>query len=114
LIPTFEKKIQNKSMDIRILIDKSTLNLISKSNEKFQKDLIPIEFFKKVAQLKATKLHNEELDFSLLVTDKGALIFLNKDGEIDYNQCLLDEADSFIEWTTDLFEYYWNKGNIWE
>ena len=38
------------------------------------------------------------------------MLFLEKDGEIDYNQCLIDNNESFIEWTTELFEYYWLKG----
>jgi hypothetical protein len=53
----------------------------------------------------------KEVNISLIVSDKGAILFLKKDGEIDYRQCLIDNHEGFISWTKKLFEWYWNKGN---
>jgi predicted transcriptional regulator len=52
------------------------------------------------------------IDFSLLVTDKGAILFLSKEGKIDYSECLFDENESFIEWSKELFNCFWKKGII--
>ena len=52
----------------------------------------------------------EEIKISLIVSDKGAILFLSKDGEIDYSQCLIDNRENFIKWTKELFEWYWKKG----
>jgi len=111
IIPVFEKKIQNKSMDIRVLVDKTVLISSQNSGLETLNRQDPEDFFKKVDLLKPVKIYDNTLDFSLLITDKGAMLFLDKDGEIDYNQCLLDNNKSFIEWTTELFEYSWEKGN---
>ncbi len=100
IIPIIESNIQNNSMDIRILVDKSNINLEQNN----------LDFFKKEDLANNTNVYDKNLEFSLLITDKGAMLFLEKDGEIDYNQCLLDNNESFIDWTTELFEYYWSKG----
>ncbi len=114
IIPVFEKKIQDKSMDIRILVDNSMLKSSQNSGNESLNQKEQLEFFKKADLLKSVKIYDKTLEFSLLITDKGAMLFLDKEGEIDYNQCLLDNNESFIEWTTEFFEQYWKKGNNWK
>ena len=55
-----------------------------------------------------------DLDLSLLITDKGSILFLKKDNEIDYKESLYGFEESFINWTKSLFNWYWNKSKIIE
>ena len=71
-------------------------------SDKF-KDLFSFLDRIKIRSLKQTPL-------SILVTDKGAILFLNRDEKIDYSECLIDNHPSFIFWIKELFEWYWKKG----
>ncbi|MFW9827805.1 MAG: transcriptional regulator FilR1 domain-containing protein [Candidatus Thorarchaeota archaeon] len=108
LLKEAENKMRDHSTVIRALVDKNLLKSynIPEGWSKLFKD--PKTFFKEM--LENIRIL-EEINISLIVSDKGAILFLGKDGEIDYSQCLIDNHDSFIDWAKDLFEWYWNKGN---
>jgi len=107
LLKEAEKKMRNQSIRIRALVDKNLLksyNIPQGWSKLFEEPKI---FFRKM--LENIRIL-EEIVISLIVSDKGAILFLSKEDEIDYSQCLIDNHESFIKWTTELFEWYWTKG----
>ncbi len=108
LLPIVEKKINDKSINIRALVDKSLLKFYRIPEEWSQMFTDSDIFYEKIDLENICIL--DKIDFSLVVTDKGSVLFLSQDGEIDYNQCLIGNQESFIKWTTELFEFYWKKG----
>ena len=102
-----EKKMSDKKTSIRAIVDRALLKSynIPEGWSTLFKD--PQELFKKM--LKNIRIL-DKIQLSLVVTEKGAILFLSKDGEIDYSQCLIDNHESFIKWTKELFEWYWLKG----
>ena len=102
-----EKKMNDKRISIKALVDRNLLKSynIPEGWSTLFKD--PQELFKKM--LKNIRIL-DKIQLSLVVTEKGAILFLSKDGIIDYSQCLIDNHDSFIKWTKELFEWYWEKG----
>lgn len=107
LLKEVEKKMKDQSINIRALVNK---NLIKSYNipdgwSKLFKD--PVKFFKEM--LENIRIL-DEINISLVVSDKGAILFLSKDGQIDYSQCLIDNHENFVNWTIELFEWYWKKG----
>ncbi len=107
LLKEAENKMKNKSTNIRALVDKNLLKSynIPDGWSKLFKD--PVKFFKEI--LENIRIL-DEINVSLVVSDKGAILFLSKDGQIDYSQCLIDNHENFINWTIELFEWYWEKG----
>lgn len=104
ILPAVERKINNISIDIRALIDKNVLN--SRGYEKLHDRHT---FYQKINITQNIRML-KQIEFSLLVTDKGAILFLGEEGKIDYSECLFDENEIFIEWSKELFEWYWKKG----
>ncbi|MFX0018446.1 MAG: helix-turn-helix transcriptional regulator [Promethearchaeota archaeon] len=109
LLPIVEKKIKDQSIDVRALINPALAKSYKIPNEWLRLFKNAQEFFKKLNIYQNIRLL-DQINFSLIVSDKGAILFLNKDGQIDYSQCLIDSNDSFINWTIELFEWYWKKG----
>jgi len=108
LLPVVEKKIQDQSIEIRGIVDKNLLKTHTLPDEWSKQFKDPIAFYKNIKIFKNIK-YMDNLDLSLIVCDKGAIIFLSRDNQVDYSQCLLDIHPSFIQWTKDLFEWHWNK-----
>ena len=109
LLPIIEKKIKTQSIKVKALVDKSLLksyNIPSEWSQKFQD---PIVFYKKLQIYQNIRIL-KKINLSLIASDKGAILFLSKVGQIDYSHCLIDNNESFINWTTELFEWYWKKG----
>lgn len=106
ILPIIEKKIANQLIEIKAIIDISILKESVKVGSIF-KDRHDIydkmDAFQNVRVL-------DQVNISLLATEKGAIVFLSKDGKVDYSQCLHDDNESFIEWTKELFKWYWKKG----
>ena len=102
-----EKLMNDKRTSIKALVDRNLLKSynIPEGWSTLFKD--PKELFKKM--LKNIRIL-DKIQISLVITEKGAILFLSKDGEIDYSQCLIDNHESFIKWTKELFEWYWTKG----
>ncbi|MFX1302426.1 MAG: helix-turn-helix transcriptional regulator [Promethearchaeota archaeon] len=109
LLREAEKKMKKQTIDIRALIDQNLVKTYRIPDEWAQLFKEPNSFYKKLKIFENIRLL-EQIPFSLIVCDKGAILFLNKDGEIDYSQCLIDNHESFIIWTKELFEWYWKKG----
>lgn len=105
ILPAVERKINNLSIDIKALVDKNVLK--SKGYEKLQDRHA---FYQKINITKNIRML-KQIDFSLLVTDKGAILFLRKEGKIDYSECLFDENVPFIGWCRELFDLYWKNGS---
>ncbi len=107
LLKEAEKKMRDQSIKIRALVDRNLLKSynIPDGWSKLFKD--PKIFFRDM--LENIRIL-DEIKISLIVSDKGAILFLNKDGEIDYSQCLIDNHEVFINWIKELFEWYWIKG----
>ncbi|MFX1389259.1 MAG: transcriptional regulator FilR1 domain-containing protein [Promethearchaeota archaeon] len=108
LLKEAEKKWRNRSIKIRALIDIDLLksyNIPDGWSKLFDN---PKTFFKDM--LENIRIL-EDIEISLVVSDKGAIVFLSKDGQIDYSQCLIDNHIPFIEWAKELFEWYWIKGS---
>ncbi|MFX0002729.1 MAG: ArsR family transcriptional regulator [Candidatus Hodarchaeota archaeon] len=104
ILPAVERKINNLSIDIRAVVDKNVL--MSKGYEKLQDRHA---FYQKVNISKNIRML-KQIEVSLLVTDKGAILFLSKEGKIDYSECLFDENETFIQWSKEFFDSYWQKG----
>jgi predicted transcriptional regulator len=107
LLKEAENKMRNKSIKIRALVDRNLLksyNIPDGWSKLFEDPKI---FFKEMMENIRIL---EKIKISLIVSDKGAILFLSKEGEIDYSQCLIDNHKSFINWTKELFEWYWTKG----
>ena len=107
LLKEVENKMRDQPIEIKALVDSNLLKSynIPDGWSKLFKD--PKIFFQEM--LENIRIL-DEIKISIIVSDKGAILFLSKDGEIDYSQCLIDNHESFIKWTTELFEWYWEKG----
>ncbi|TXT67390.1 MAG: hypothetical protein BAJALOKI1v1_100003 [Promethearchaeota archaeon] len=109
LLPIVEQNVYNQDLEIRALIDKSLLksyNIPREWSEKFEN---PANFYKKLNIFENIRIL-EELHLSLVVSEKGGILFLSRDTTINYGQCLIDNHPSFVNWLKDLFMFYWNKG----
>ncbi len=102
--------VEEKKIEIKAIISKDLYKDFSKSYKtpgnwanKFE-DLMTF-----LARIEIKAL--EQIDFSVLATDKGAILFLNKEGKIDFSECLIDNHPSFINWVKELFDWYWKKGS---
>ena len=104
LLPIVEKKINHESIDVKALIEE---NVLQTDVKELLKDRHA--FYEKIDMFKNIRVLGH-LDFSLIVSDKGAILFLSKDEKIDYSECIIDESEAFINWTIELFEWYWKKG----
>jgi predicted transcriptional regulator len=111
LLPIVEKKFKNKKIEIRALVDKSLLksyNIPEEWAEKFENAKV---FYKNINAYENVKILSK-IPLSLVVTDKGAILFLSKKEKIDYEQCLIGNHPNFIEWCIELFEKYWKNGKM--
>ena len=106
IIPILEKKINNLSLEIRALVEGKLLFDSVKVGQQFEDRHA---FYEKIDAFRNVRVL-DRAQISLLVTEKGSILFLSKDGAIDYSQCLFDTQESFINWTIELFESYWIKG----
>ena len=105
ILPIIEKKLTNQAINIKTIIDISILKESTKVGKIF-KDRHDVydkmDAFQNVRVL-------EDVGISLLATDKGSILFLSKGEKIDYSQGLHSESHSFIQWTKELFHWYWQK-----
>ncbi|MFX1417926.1 MAG: helix-turn-helix transcriptional regulator [Promethearchaeota archaeon] len=104
ILPAVERKINNKSIKIKALVDKNVLS--SKGYEKLDDRHA---FYQKINISENIRLL-KQINFSLLVTDKGTILFLSREGKIDYSECLYDDNEIFIKWAKELFKLYWKEG----
>lgn len=104
ILPVVERKINNVSIKIKALVDKNVLT--SKGYEKLEDRHT---FYQKINISQNIRML-KQIFFSLLVTDKGAILFLSREGKIDYSECLYDENEIFINWSKELFDWYWKEG----
>lgn len=104
ILPVVERKINNISIEIKALVDENLLR--SRGYEKLEDRH---KFYQKINLLQNIYML-EEIALSLLVTDKGSILFLSREGKIDYSECLYDEHEIFIKWSKELFNWYWEKG----
>ena len=104
ILPLVERKINGLSINIRALVDKNVL--MSKGYEKLQDRHA---FYEKINISENIRLL-KQINFSLLVTDKGGIIFLSKEGKVDYSESLFDDSEIFIQRSKELFEWCWKKG----
>jgi predicted transcriptional regulator len=107
LLKEAEQKMKNQSIKIKALVDKDLLKSYNIPEGWLQLFDKPQVFFKEM--IKNIRILSK-IDLSLIASEKGAILFLSKDGEIDYSQCLIDNHESFINWIRELFEWYWKKG----
>jgi predicted transcriptional regulator len=106
ILPIVERKINNQSIEIKALIEKAILVDSVKVGKQF-KDRHA--FYDKFDVFQNVRVLSQ-IDISLIASDKGGILFLSKDGKIDYSQCLVDNTKAFISWTRELFNWYWKKG----
>jgi len=104
LLPIVEKKINHEMIDVKALIEE---NVLQTDVKELLKDRHV--FYEKIDMFKNIRVLGH-LDFSLIVSDKGAILFLSKDDKIDYSECIIDNSEAFINWTIELFDWYWKKG----
>ncbi len=104
ILPVVERKINNKSIEIKALVDQNVLK--SKGYEKLQDRHA---FYQKIDIAQNIRML-KQINISLLVTDKGAILFLGREGKVDYSECLFDENEIFIRWSKELFDFYWKEG----
>ncbi|UCD01290.1 MAG: winged helix-turn-helix transcriptional regulator [Promethearchaeota archaeon] len=106
ILPIVERKINNQSIEIKALIEKAILMDSVKVGKQF-KDRHA--FYDKVDVFQNVRVLSQ-IGISLIASDKGAIVFLSKGGKIDYSQCLVDNSEAFVNWTRELFKWYWKKG----
>jgi predicted transcriptional regulator len=106
ILPIVERKISNQSIKVKTLIEQAVLMDSVKVGEQF-KDRHA--FYDKINVSQNVKVL-QKVNLSLISSDKGAILFLTKEGKIDYSQCLFDNEDTFITWTMQIFDWYWEKG----
>lgn len=106
ILPIVERKFNNQSIEINVLIEKAVLMDSVKVGKQF-KDRHA--FYDKIDVFQNVRVLFQ-INISLIASDKGAILFLSKDGKIDYSQCLVDNSEAFINWIRELFEWYWKKG----
>ena len=104
ILPAVERKINNMSIKIKALVDKNVLS--TKGYEKLEDRHA---FYQKINISQNIRLL-KQIFFSLLVTDRGAILFLSREGKIDYSECLIDDNEIFINWSKELFNWYWKEG----
>ncbi|MFW9998584.1 MAG: helix-turn-helix transcriptional regulator [Candidatus Hodarchaeota archaeon] len=107
LLKEAENKMRKQSLNIRAIVNRNLLksyNIPDGWSKLFEDPKI---FFREM--LENIRIL-DEIKISMIVSDKGAILFLSKDGEIDYNQCLIDNHEDFINWIKELFEWYWIRG----
>ncbi|MBD3193551.1 MAG: hypothetical protein GF317_00745 [Candidatus Lokiarchaeota archaeon] len=109
ILPIVERKIQKKSIEIKALINKNLLKSYNIPNEWADQFVDASSFYKKLDIYENVKIL-EEINLSLIVSDKGGIIFLKKDKGIDYGECLIDNHPNFINWCKNIFRHYWRKG----
>lgn len=107
LLKEAEKKMKNQSIKIKALVDKNLLKSYNIPDGWYDLFETPKVFFKEM--LRNIRIL-DKIGLSLIISEKGSILFLSKDGEIDYSQCLIDNHESFINWTIELFDWYWKKG----
>ncbi len=107
ILPIIERKLNNQKIEIKTIIDFSMLKDSAEVGKKFQDHH---DVYEKMDAFQNVRVL-DKVDISLLATEKGAILFLCKDGKIDYSQCLQDNTESFIDWIRDLFRWYWKKGS---
>jgi len=104
ILPVVERKITNISIKIKAVVDYNVLK--SKGYEKLDDRHA---FYQKINISQNIRML-KQIFFSLLVTDKGAILFLSREGKIDYSECLYDDNENFIQWSKELFDWYWDRG----
>ena len=104
ILPVVERKINNISIKIKALVDNNVLT--SKGYEKLEDRHA---FYQKINITKNIRIL-KQIFFSILVTDKGAILFLSREGKIDYSECLYDDNEIFIQWSKELFDWNWKEG----
>ncbi len=110
LLPIVERNIYKQDMEIRAVIDNNLLKSYQIPKEWSQKFENPIKFYKKLNIYKNIRIV-DTIGLSIVVSEKGAILFLNQDEDIDYSQCLIDNHPSFIEFCKDLFIFYWKQAD---
>jgi len=106
ILPIVERKINNQSIKIKVLIEKAILMDSVKVGKQF-KDRHA--FYDKIDVFQNVRVLSH-IGISLIASDKGAILFLSRDGKIDYSQCLVDNNEAFANWTREIFKWYWKKG----
>lgn len=106
ILPIVEKKISNQSIKIKAIIKKSILIDSVKVGRQFEDRHA---FYDKLDVIQNVRIL-DQFDLSLIVSDKGGLLFLSQGGKIDYSQGLTGNSNAFIDWTRELFKWYWKKG----
>lgn len=104
ILPAVERKINDSSINIKALVDENVLK--SKSYEKLQDRHA---FYQKINISQNIRIL-KQINFSLLVTDKAAILFLSREGKVDYSECLYDDNETFILWSKEFFDWYWKQG----
>jgi len=106
ILPIIERKMGHQTIDMKVLISEHILSEsvdVGKKLENRHAFYDKLNVFENVRIIKEPKL-------SLIASDKGSILFFSKEGIIDYSYCLLGEQIAFINWTVNLFEWYWKKG----
>ncbi len=96
-LPSAEKSLE-EGLAMRVILPKdlfSTLKIIEKNRRK--------------AEIKVL----DKISVSVIVTDKFSMLELpGLDGKIDQNTAIFGYDDQFREWCKKLFQYYWEKSNL--
>jgi predicted transcriptional regulator len=110
ILPIVERKLQKKSIEIKALINKTLIKSYNIPDEWANKFDDASAFYKKLDIYENVRILTE-INLSLIVSDKGGILFLKKNNSIDYSECLIDNHPNFINWCMDIFKFYWRKGD---
>ena len=117
IIPIVQRKINDKNLKIRAILEKSLLDrfIDDDSWERYLKDLNPEiikQFFEKL-EIQQNVRVKENLGFALTITESESILFLSTNRGIDYSQCIYAKSDKdFLEWARELFLFCWNDSEL--
>ena len=112
IIPIVQKKIANKKIEIKAILEKNLLERFvgDDSWEAYLKGVTPEvmeEFFQKLEITQNVRV-NVNLGFALTITESEAILFLSTERGIDYSQCIYAKNnENFSKWAKSLFNDSW-------
>ncbi len=116
IIPIIQQKITTQKLEIKSILGSNLLKKLVYTDEweiyiKGPKPQIFQELYK-LLKIPDNIRKINKIELSLIITESEGIIFFSNNKGIDYSECIYSKNDSdFIEWTTDLFKYFWDTAD---
>jgi len=116
IIPIIQQKITTQKLEIKSILGSNLLKKLVYTDEweiyiKGPKPQIFQELYK-LLKIPDNIRKINKIELSLIITESEGIIFFSNNKGIDYSECIYSKNDpDFIEWTTDLFKYFWDTAD---